>query len=377
LKVNEKRVVTLLALTAIHDIMKVQVLLPIVQKEHGPYHQYKTGDTIGDHDHALSYVMDHFPFFLPSFDALDEQEKKSVQFTQCQLCFNHGWLVQGEAPPGAVFTKFREALIRDHHSQMKQRDIALYFVHWITDLAGAEPTPLGGCEKFVIKFPLPVLNSFLRSFEYVQKISEKKETEVMESYLQMRWIEADNGLGPVPTGESAIAKMRILCMAQMNAKPILKAFEQLRVEDQEVLNIEMSRTGCMGQCYSSHLCPNSVNALPVGPALLIYYGPAFLQNLGNDCPVQRLSILAEVYRCARELWPTSVAQVASTVTIRVDTIKALRLGEMQNTMRSGEVWLLVKHNESEAFIERSSKKKLNKFIANHQEVQILDIPFFR
>jgi len=199
----------------------------------------------------------------------------------------------------------------------------------------------------------------------------------MESYLQMRWIEADNGLGPVPTGESAIAKMRILCMAQMNAKPILKAFEQLRVEDQEVLNIEMSRTGCMGQCYSSHLCPNSVNALPVGPALLIYYGPAFLQNLGNDCPVQRLSILAEVYRCARELWPTSVAQVASTVTIRVDTIKALRLGEMQNTMRSGEVWLLVKHNESEAFIERSSKKKLNKFIANHQEVQILDIPFFR
>ena len=28
----------------------------------------------------------------------------------------------------------------------------------LTDLAGAEPTPLGGCEKFVTKFPLNVLN---------------------------------------------------------------------------------------------------------------------------------------------------------------------------------------------------------------------------
>lgn len=376
LKVNEKRVMTLLALTAIHDIMKVQVLLPVVQQEHGPYNQYKTGDTIGDHDHALSYVMDFFPRFLPSFHALDEQEKKSVQFTQCQLCFNHGWLVQGEAPSGAVFTKFREALIRDHRSQMKQRDIALYFVHWLTDLAGAEPTPLGGCEKFVLKFPLPVLNSFLRSFEYVQLISEKKECEVMEEYLQMRWQEADTD-SDLPKGDSAIAKMRILCMAQMNAKPILKAWDQLCTEDQEILSVEMSRTGCMGQCYSDALCPSSVNATPLGPAILVYYGPAFLQNLGNDDPVQRLSILAEVYRCARELWPETVAQVASTVTIRVDTIKTLRIGEMQSIMKSGEVWLLVKHNESEAFIERSSKKKLNKFIANHQEVQILDIPYLR
>ena len=46
------------------------------------------------------------------------------------------------------------------------------FANWLTDLAGAEPTPLGGCEKFVVKFPLPVLNSFLRSFSYVEWLSE-------------------------------------------------------------------------------------------------------------------------------------------------------------------------------------------------------------
>mmetsp|Transcript_16919 Transcript_16919/g.31578 ORF Transcript_16919/g.31578 Transcript_16919/m.31578 type:complete len:971 (-) Transcript_16919:71-2983(-) len=374
-KVNENRVVTLLALTAIHDIMKVQVLLPVVQKEHAPYHNYQAGDTIGDHDHALSYVMDYYPELLPSFCVLDEQEKRSVQFTQCQLCFNHGWLVQAEAPPGSVFTTFRELLIRDHQSQIRQRDIALYFVHWLTDLAGAEPTPLGGCEKFVIKFPLPVLNSFLRSFEFVQKISDHTETEVMEEYLQMRWSEGDAKIGPMPKGDSAIAKMRLLCMAQMNARPILKAYDQLPDEDKEVLSVEMARTGCIGQTFGSHICPIAAHTNPVGPALLIYYGPAFLQNLGNDDAVRRLSILAEVYRCARELWPASVAQVGSSVTVRVDTIKALRISELQTTMKSGDVWLLVRHNDSEAFIECSSKKKLNKFIANHQAVQILDIPW--
>ena len=32
--------------------------------------------------------------------------------------------------------------------------MAFYFVHWFADLAGAEASPLTGCEKFVLKFPL-------------------------------------------------------------------------------------------------------------------------------------------------------------------------------------------------------------------------------
>merc|ERR1719382_56160 len=76
---NEKRVVSLLALTAIHDIMKMNMILPEVQKRHAPYHGYQAGDTIGDHDHALSYVMEHFPAMLPSFKDLDATERLSVQ----------------------------------------------------------------------------------------------------------------------------------------------------------------------------------------------------------------------------------------------------------------------------------------------------------
>lgn len=37
-------------------------------------------------------------------------------------------------------------------------------MHWLTDLAGAVPTPLEGSEKFVLQFPRPVLGSFIKSF---------------------------------------------------------------------------------------------------------------------------------------------------------------------------------------------------------------------
>jgi len=371
---NEARVMTLLALTAIHDIMKMETLLPTVQAEHAPYHGYRAGDVIGDHDAALGYVMDHYPELLPSFAGLEPDQRKSVQFTQCQLCFNHGWFVQAEAPPGALFTKFREALLRDHH-EVRPQDIALYFVHWLTDLAGAEPTPLGGCEKFVMKFPLPVLNSFLRSFTFINRLTSSTETEVTEEYLKVRWQEHAPPLGEQPTGPEAIAKMRLACMAQTNAAAVLKAFPELPREDREILSTEMARTGCIGQSFSSDLCPPEVQPCTAGPALLIYYGPAFLQNLGCDCPMTRLGVLAEVYRCARELWPAEVTKTGTTVIVRIDTIKGLSIADMSAAMREGHLWVMVKHNETEAFIERSTKKKLNWFITTHSKsVQILDVP---
>jgi len=371
--VNEKRFMSMLALTAVHDIMKMNLILPCVAEEHAPYHGYAAGDTVGDHDHALSYIMDHYPDMLPSYRDLHHEEKLSVQFTQCNLCFNHGWLVQAEAPPGAIFTAFRNALVRDHKGQIQQRDVAFYFVHWLTDLAGAEPTPLAGCEKFVTKFPLPVLNSFLRSFEFVEKITSHSETEVMEEYLKVRWAEACPSPGPQPTGDSAIAKMRLLCMAQINAVAIVKAFDQLVEEDREVLSLEMGRTGCACQGYSAGLVPQAASTRLEGPAFLVYYGPAFLQSLGTDSPVGRLAILAEIYRCARTLWPASIAAVDVNVTIRIDVIKNMSLVELQEATHVGDSWVILKHNEREAFVERSSKKKLNKMIASSQCFQVLDL----
>jgi len=354
-----ERTLAMLVLTAIHDIMKVKALLPVDQE----------GEKISDHDAALAFVLEHYPSVLPSFEMLPRASKQSVKFTQCKMEYNMGWLVQAEAPPGALFQKFKDMIMS---GQVSGCDVAFYFVHWLTDLAGAEPTPLGGCEKFVVKFPLAVLNSFLRSFEYVERIAESTETEVMESYLKMRWQENELSPGPVPTGDSAVAKMRLLCMAQTNALPVLHGFAELPEEDREILSTEMARTGCIGQSYSADIVPPEVRNNPVGPAFLVYYGPAFLQNMGMDRPVVKVSMLAEIYRSARALWPAQADQVGQSVTVRIDCIKDMSVADMRKATLGGDVWLIVKHNESEAFVERSSQRKLNKFINSRQQVQILD-----
>eukprot|EP00913_Durusdinium_trenchii_P020200 g18979.t2 len=349
-KVKETRMVSLLALTAIHDIMKMDALLPTVQPEHDGY---SAGDVIGDHDHALCYLMDHYPDLLPSFKELDLAERQSVQFTQCNLCFNHGWLVQAEAPPGAIFTKFREAINRDRKLHAGEKDVALYFVHWLTDLAGAEPTPLGGCEKFVIKFPLHVLNSFLQSFKFIEGITSQSETEVMEKYLKYRWSDHVPSLGQPPVGPHSIAAMRLLCMAQANGRAVCGNGPH-----------RMCRSTLFGRLGATRrvlsCCPGCHEPHEVGPAFLVY-GPAFLQAQCSDAPVLRLRILTEIYRCARELWPEATSLMATSVHVRIDTIKGLRVQEIRDVLAKGELWLITKHNESEAYVGRASHKKLNKF----------------
>ena len=95
-------------------------------------------------------MLEHHGACLPSFAALPAAQQRSVRFTQSKMGFNHGWLVQAEAPPGALFGKFKAAIATDG---VAASDVAFYFVHWLTDLAGAVPSPLEGSEKFVLKFP--------------------------------------------------------------------------------------------------------------------------------------------------------------------------------------------------------------------------------
>lgn len=55
------RMCAMLALTAIHDVFKVEALLPRVRPEHAPFKGFAAGDVINDHDVAMYYVLDHFP----------------------------------------------------------------------------------------------------------------------------------------------------------------------------------------------------------------------------------------------------------------------------------------------------------------------------
>jgi hypothetical protein len=272
--VDEERMGAMLALTAIHDLMKVEILLPTVSTEHAPFCGFAGGATINDHDIALGYVLDFYGGSLPSFAALPAAQQRSVRFTQSKMGFNHGWLVQAEAPPGALFGKFKHAI---DSGGVESPDVAFYFVHWLTDLAGAVPTPLEGSEKFVLKFPHPVLGSFIRSFSVLNELANKTETEVFEQYLARSWMGAS--MGPLPSGDKGIALMRLVVQAQTEKcqRAVMEAFDRLPPADARVLSEEMARTGARHQAYI-----RSQPRQAGGPAILVYYSPAFVR--AHDAP---------------------------------------------------------------------------------------------
>eukprot|EP00403_Amphidinium_massartii_P044049 CAMPEP_0178442454 /NCGR_PEP_ID=MMETSP0689_2-20121128/38173_1 /TAXON_ID=160604 /ORGANISM="Amphidinium massartii, Strain CS-259" /LENGTH=1001 /DNA_ID=CAMNT_0020066001 /DNA_START=208 /DNA_END=3213 /DNA_ORIENTATION=+ len=341
---NVDRTLAMLVLTAIHDIMKITALVPVVQEDHGTFRGYKAGEPVGDHDAALGYVLELFQDALPSYAQVDKASREVIKFTQSKMEYNMGWLVQAEATPGALFRTFKETICGGGFSDA---DVSFYFVHWLTDLAGAEPCPLEGCEKFVLKFPQKVLVSFLRSFNIIKELAASPESEVYENYLAWRWRTHDPALGPVPEGSGSIAKMRLVVMAQGDSSRLLEEFEDLSPCYIDVLSQELARTGCANQVFNRDVVHG-------GPAIMVYYGPALLQQAGSTDMAGALFLLAEVYTYARELFPIRKGAEGQTVCIRIDAIKNLKVHDIRVLATPGEIWILEKTNSSEAQVRKKN-----------------------
>jgi hypothetical protein len=351
---NEDRTLGMLVLTAIHDIMKTVQLLPTVSRKHvtGSFRGYKVGEVINDHDAALAYVLEYYPNVLPSFAALPREQQDSVKFTQSKMEYNMGWLVQAEAPPGALFRKLRRVVAS---GQASTQDLSFYFTHWFTDLAGAEPFPQEGCEKFVLKFPKAVLNQFLLSFNIVQNIGLQgsTETQVYEDYLAWRWDSHKPSLGPAPQGKGAIARMRLVTMAQGDSAAVLRAFDTLPAQDREVLSDELGQVDIWNQNWSREESEQK------GPAILVYYAPALMQKAGKEDPLRALRVLAEVFRQARALWPLSEEARSWWVSVRVDQLKELPLGDVEQP-KDGHVWAVGKLTSREGAVQLTPCSEVGK-----------------
>jgi len=357
-------VAAMLCLTAFHDIMKVEELCPVVQPEHAPYLGHGAGTRIHDHDQALSYLLEHYPELLPSFAWLPDGAKRSILFSQSKLQFNHGWFVQAEAPPGAMLTTFKRML---HGAS--PGDLAFYFFHWLTDLAGAEGSPLAGAEKFTVKFPHAVLQAFLWSIPYLRNLEESTETEVVESYMEARWLSTFPEI-ELPKGPSSLAKLRLAVMAQGGAREALESFDMLPQASVTLLSTELARTGMASQTYQrSHV--------DGGPAFLVYYGPALLQRCQGDPERMRLALraLVAVFEAGRKLWPADLLQQGSTVTLQVGKLKSHDVKHiftsLPGEMRS--VWALVQQNETEAVCDLYAAPDLNKLNESGTRYCVLDL----
>uniref|UniRef100_A0A7S2HPC8 Uncharacterized protein n=1 Tax=Haptolina brevifila TaxID=156173 RepID=A0A7S2HPC8_9EUKA len=239
----------------------------------------------------------------------------------------------------------------------------------MTDLAGAEPTPLKGSEKFVLKFPHPVLHSFIASFSIVGTLVNKSETEVFELLLNSKWASIEDSVGLPPTGPSGIALMRLITQVQHLPlqQRIVSAWRSLSEEDASILSTEMALSGVEGQTYAR--CTEYAEQLNGGPCFLVYYSPAFLRNAARQEAETGLRMLADIYRQARSIWPFSSKSASVSVTIRIDQIKEHQPEHIMDGYLWGEGWLLVKRNEREAVIEHHSLYMLQEVV--HSEYRVL------
>jgi len=278
-----------------------------------------------------------------------------VKFTHSKMDYNMGWLVQAEAPPGALFRAFKEVVVS---GSAKPQDISFYFVHWFVDLAGAEPYPLEGCEKFVLKFPVKVLRQFLESFSIVAQLSwGSSETEVFEEYVKWRWSSHEPDLGSVPQGKGSIAQMRLVVMAQGDSKEIIDAFGRLSPSDKDVLSEEMAVTGLKGQNYRCEL--RRSDAPSMGPAILIYYAPALMNKASKQkaAPVA-MKVLAEVFRQTRRQWPLTKEGAEDFVIVRIDTLKEQDINSLL-LPDPAHMWLIQKTSHHDGIVKQIPITSLN------------------
>jgi len=193
-----------------------------------------------------------------------------------------------------------------------------------------------------------VLERFVESFAIVQNLSQAKtETQVFEEYLLWRWNKHDPSLGFPPTGKGAVAKMRLVLMAQGDSAQLLESVNGLGNDDKAVLFQEMAVTGCKEQSYAREPIAESGGK---GPAILVYYGPALLQKAGKKDPKSCLQILAEVYRQARFLWPLTSEHADMTVTVRIDALKELDVERMRSPP-AGYSFVLVRNSSVDAVVQ--------------------------
>lgn len=273
----------MLVLTAIHDVMKNEDILPTVDKQHAPYEGHNAGVKIHDHDIALAYVLDKYKDILPSYRDIEAGGQKAILFTQGRMGFNNGWLVQAEAPPGPLFETLH-ALIKKGGAS--DTDVAFYFVHWLTDLAGAVPQPWEGMLKYVCQFPDFVLRAFMDSFPYVWKLGSATPVSVYLDYLNWRWrsleldVSASGKTDLASFGQDAVALARLCVGVQtpQNAKSVFEDWLNLDAGRRAILSRELGKTG-MNDCYKWG-APTSKE----GPCFLCYYGPALLVQ---HCGVRR------------------------------------------------------------------------------------------
>eukprot|EP00756_Hemistasia_phaeocysticola_P014277 Hpha_TRINITY_DN15331_c3_g1::TRINITY_DN15331_c3_g1_i1::g.89171::m.89171 len=323
---QDELVASLIVLVVLKNALRNNMVYhPRVAPQHAPFLGVQAGGLLYDNQDALAYYLEKAPGTLLSASSLPEKELRLLQAVTGELSLNFGWVVQGEAPPGLMFSSWKEATKR-----LSPTHFRFYFAVWLAEMGGGDNAkwPWPGAVRFR-DLPEDLISTFHQSFEFVlSRLPKMTETEVAEAYLTFRWTHQAGTLPAEPPDFGRIAAMRLVLMVPKLAAACVRAFSSLPQDAQETLATELARTGIAGQHYSGLGGASTTG----GPALMIYYAPRFLQQAGTEIG-QALLILAELYQAGRALFGLNLDQQGTTATLRVDIIKDIPPNEFRTMAR--------------------------------------------
>ena len=339
----------MLTLTAIHDIMKIPAAAYCMQGRR-PISWFRKGTRIFEHDVAHGCVLACDPT-APSFDMLPEAQKAATLLRRTG--FNHGWLVQGEAPPGILFGPLRLCWTR----VASQGGTLPCLLHWVTDVAGAEPTPLNGVEKLVLKFPTSVFRA--REVDERRRASGRPRTcGCVLRFLQDSWLDATPHVQVPeeipPIGVSPSLPHAYCCTRKGRSAATCRMRIWLPpAEDLAAL----FRDGFDGHCRCD--VPNT--RMTGGQACRLLCARFLRHAIDDDIAFSAFADLqrkerrararATLLRCAcsqaRKLFPRSESDAASTVIVHLAAFKNESIFDIASRYQQGQCWLNVRTSANE------------------------------
>ncbi len=255
--------------TVINDLGKIKSVVSDISA--------KTGIHSVDHDDVLLYALKHTPDEVPTFKRLSQEHKDTI-IESLEPQFNIGQFLQAENLPANL----------SGLKTLNPKAMDYYLTHAVYDIAGAagHVNPEGS-----IVMTNPLYEGFKQGIKSIKELSSgKSEVAVYNEFMKAK-AEAI-GLGFETPKDKAVAKLAVLSRAgtEAEAKTVQKVFEVLPAESKEILTDHLNRTGVDNK------------------GILVYYAPAFLQNLKGaikEQPEQALTkgftVLSDIYKQADKM----------------------------------------------------------------------------
>ncbi len=204
-----------------------------------------------DHDEILRLALKHFPGLSPGFQGLTLEHQKMI-LDGLTTQFNLAQFMQAENVP-ANLTKLRN---------VDEQTLHFYLMHTLYDIAGAAGHIT---QEGSLVMNEPTFQNFSTAIESIDGLTKgESETEVYNNYL--------HHVSPLDVDLSNPADYMLARISGMmrvtdpwQAAALQATINQLPTRTRDILEQALGKTGIDDD----------------GIALLVYYSPTFLKNLGN------------------------------------------------------------------------------------------------